>query len=260
MKWLAKINLTVVIQRFGPYRSALLLIAVVAICLYSGYRVGNYYHGHQIKTLNEQKQRLDHLYQQQNIQNRRINTLEVELEVERLANLKSQTTLKDMSVVHYNVKKELAFYEKVMAPEKQADGLVIDDIIVEASESPQHYRFRVTLVQQRLKKRYAKGYIELSFIGSLNNKPKIIKLNDISTLTKKELAFSFQYFQLINGEFTLPKGFIVEKIEVTALLPKGKWQKYHRLDKSYPWPLAQDKKNLIPQNLMIQPASKPQNN
>ena len=81
MKWLAKINLTVVIQRFGPYRSALLLIAVVAICLYSGYRVGNYYHGHQIKTLNEQKQRLDHLYQQQNIQNRRINTLEVELEV-----------------------------------------------------------------------------------------------------------------------------------------------------------------------------------
>ena len=252
MKWLAKINFTVVIQRFGPYRSALLLIAVVAICLYSGYRVGNFYHGHQIKTLNEQKQRLDHLYQQQNSQNRRVNTLEVELELERLANLKSQTTLKEMAVAHYDVKKELAFYEKVMAPEKQADGLAIDNIVVVASESPDHYRFQVVLVQQRLKKRYAKGYIELSFIGSLNNKPKIIKLSDISALTKKELAFSFQYFQLINGEFTLPKGFIVEQIEVSALLPKGKWQKYNRLEQTYPWPI-EDKEALSPQNLTIEP-------
>jgi len=253
MKWLAKINLTVVIQRFGPYRSALLLIAVVAICLYSGYRVGNYYHGHQIKTLNEQKQRLDHLYQQQNSQNRRINTLEVELEVERLANLKLQTTVKEMTAVHYNVKKELAFYEKVMAPEKQADGLAIDNIVVVASESPEHYRFQVTLVQQRLKKRYAKGYIELSFIGSLNNKPKSIKLTDISALTKKNLFFSFQYFQLINGEFTLPKGFVVEQIEVSVLLPKGKWQKYHRLDETYPWPIVQDQKVMMPQSLIIEP-------
>jgi hypothetical protein len=245
MNWLAKINFTVVIQRFGPYRSALLLMAVIAMCIYSGYRLGNYYHGHQIKTLNQQKQRLDHLYQQQNSQIRRINTLEVELEVERLANQKSQITLKEMGTSNYNVKKELAFYEKVMAPEKQADGLVIDNIVVVASESPQYYRFQVVLVQQRLKKRYAKGYIELSFIGSFHNKPKKIALSAISTLTQKDLAFSFQYFQLIEGDFTLPQGFIVEKIEVSAVLPKGKWQKYHRLDEKYPWPIAQDKPALL---------------
>jgi len=258
MNWLAKINFTVVFQRFGPYRSALLLVVAVALCLYSGYRIGNYYHGHQVKTLGEQKQRLDSLYQQQNNQSRRINTLEVELEVERLANQKSLTTLKEMEISHYKVKKELAFYEKVMAPEKQADGLVIDNIVVLSTESPNHYRFQVVLVQQRLKKRYAKGYVELSFVGSLNNKPKKIKLADISSLTKKELAFSFQYFQLLDGEFTLPKGFVVEQIEVSAILSKSKWQKYHRLEKGYPWLLATNNKTLLPKSLVATSANEKQ--
>jgi len=255
MNWLAKINFIVVIQRFGPYRSALLLVAAVGLCLYSGYRIGNYYHGHQIKTLGEQKQRLDSFYQQQNNQARRINTLEVELEVERLANQKSLTTLKAMEISHYKVKKELAFYEKVMAPEKQADGLVIDNIVVIPTESPNHYRFQVVLVQQRLKKRYAKGYVELNFVGSLDNKPKKIKLSEVSTLTQKELAFSFQYFQLLDGEFTLPEGFVVEQIEVSAILSKSKWQKYHRLDKSYAWLLATDNKTLLPKSLVPTPTN-----
>ncbi|MCJ8318957.1 MAG: hypothetical protein MJK12_04945 [Colwellia sp.] len=250
MNWLAKISFKTMIRRFGPYRSTLLLLLIVGICLYGGYRTGNYYHGHQIKTLNAQKQRLNDLYHQQNEQTRRINTLEVELEVERLANQKSLTILKEMENSHYEVKKELAFYEKVMAPEKQADGLAIDNATFVTTESPDHYRFQVVLVQQRLKKRYAKGYVELIFVGSLNNKPSKIKLTDITTLTKKDLGFSFQYFQLIDGEFTLPKGFIVEQVNVSAILQKSKWQKYHKLDKTYSWPIEPAQNSLIEEKLI----------
>jgi hypothetical protein len=46
MNWLAKINLPLVIQQFGPYRSALLIAGVTAACCFVGYRMGNYYHGH----------------------------------------------------------------------------------------------------------------------------------------------------------------------------------------------------------------------
>jgi len=245
MNWLAKINFNTMVKRFGPYRSALLLLLIVGVCYYGGYRTGNYYHGHQINTLNAQKQRLNDLYHQQNEQTRRINTLEVELEVERLANKKSLNTLKEMEHVHYKVKKELAFYEKVMAPEKQADGLAIDNATFVTTESPDHYRFQVVLVQQRLKKRYAKGYVELIFIGSLNNKPSKIKLTDITTLTKKDLGFSFQYFQLIDGEFTLPKDFVVEQVAVSAILPKSKWQKFHKLEQNYPWLIESAQKSLL---------------
>lgn len=250
MNWLAKISLSTMIRRFGPFRSALLLLLIVGVCFYSGYRTGNYYHGHQIKTLSAQKQRLNDLYHQQNEQTRRINTLEVELEVERLANQKSLITLKEMENAHYEVKKDLAFYEKVMAPEKQADGLAIDNATFVATQSPDHYRFQVVLVQQRLKRRYAKGYVALTFVGSLNNKPSKIKLSDITSLTKKDLGFSFQYFQLIDGEFTLPKGFIVEQVEVSAILQKSKWQKFHQLEKSYPWLIEAAQESLLDGQLL----------
>jgi hypothetical protein len=235
MNWLAKINLNTVVVRLGAFRSALLLILVVIICIYSGYRVGNFYHGYQVKTLAQQKIRLNNLYEKNVQQNSRINTLEVELEVERMANQRSQKFLKTMEVQHYQVKKELAFYEKVMAPEKTADGLVVDRISVYPTGSPHHFRFQVVLVQQQVRKRFAKGYVGLAFTGSLDNKPSQLKLSDISISTKKDLSFSFQYFQIIEGEFTLPENFLPEKVELATILPKNKWQKYKRLDESFMW-------------------------
>jgi len=235
MNWLAKINLNTVVIRLGTFRSAILLMLLIVICIYSGYRIGNFYHGYQVKTLAQQKVRLDNLYEKNVLQNSRINTLEVELEVERMANQRSQKLLKSMESEHYQVKKELAFYEKVMAPEKTADGLVVDRISVYPTGSPHHFRFQVVLVQQQRRKRFAKGYVGLEFTGSLDNKPSQLILSNISTSTKKDLSFSFQYFQIIEGEFTLPENFLPEKVELATILPKNKWQKYKRLDESFNW-------------------------
>jgi len=235
MSWLAKINLNTVIKRLGPFRSALLLLALIIICLFCGYRIGNFFHSYQQQTLQQQQLRLNHLYQAQAEQVRTINRLEVELEVERLANHKSQNLLKDTEQAHYQVKKQLAFYEKVMAPEKQAEGIVIDNFSIDSTQSANHYRFQVALVQQKKKKRYAKGYIQLTFIGSLAEKPNKIDLSKVSQLSKKQLSFSFKYFQIIEGEFTFPEGFKPEKIELATILPKGKWQKGSRINESYLW-------------------------
>tara|TARA_R110001592_G_C13088124_1_gene743213 strand:+ start:711 stop:1427 length:717 start_codon:yes stop_codon:yes gene_type:complete len=235
MNWLAKINLTVVTERLGPFKSALFLLTLIVLCLFIGYRLGNFYHNFQSTTLAQQKVRLEQLYQQQSSQVERIHTLEVELAVEQLASQNAQAMLKKMSVEHYQVKKELAFYEKVMAPEKEADGLVIDNIKITASQSPNYYHFQVILVQQQLKKSYAKGYVDLVVIGSLANKPSQLKLSDISTVTRKELSFSFKYFQVIEGTFTLPEKFVPEKMHISAVLTKTKWQKYQELNETQPW-------------------------
>lgn len=237
MNWLAKINLAVVAERLGPFKSAIFLIVLISLCLFTGYRLGNYYHTFQTSTLAQQKQRLDDLYHKQSKQVERIHTLEVELAVEQLANQNAQSTLKQMADEHYQVKKQLAFYEKVMAPEKEADGLVIDKVKLNATSSPQHYDFQVILVQQLLKKRYAKGYIELAVVGSLNNKPSTLPLSQISDLTTKDLTFSFQYFQVLEGTISLPDNFVAEKIQISVILTKTKWQKYQKLSKSLPWNL-----------------------
>lgn len=235
MNWLAKINLTVVTERLGPFKSALFLLTLIVLCLFIGYRLGNFYHNFQSTTLEQQKHRLEQLYQQQADQVERIHILEVELTVEQLASQNAQATLKKMSIEHYQVKKELAFYEKVMAPEKEADGLVIDNIKITATQSPNHYNFKVVLVQQQLKKRYAKGYVDLVVTGSLANKPSALKLSELSPITRKELSFSFKYFQVIEGSFTLPTNFIPEKIQLSTILTKSRWQKYQKLNKTQLW-------------------------
>jgi len=235
MNWLAKINLKIVVGHLGALKSAIILLLLITLCIWGGYRLGNYYHGFHVITLEQQKLRLGLLYKEQEDQIKVINTLEVELTLERLANQKAQSTLKLMEKEHYQVKKELAFYEKVMAPEKEVDGLVVDKIKITATQSPNHYRFQVTLVQQALRKRYAKGYIKLNFKGSNSNKPSKINLTAISSITKKDLSFSFKYFQIIEGEFTLPENFIPETILLNVILPKTKWQKYSKLDKKIAW-------------------------
>ena len=92
-------------------------------------------------------------------------------------------------------------------------------------------------MQQQLKKRYAKGYVDIIVEGSLDNKPRQLLLSDISTVTRKNMSFSFQYFQVISGDFTLPNNFVAEKIQVSAILTKSKWQKYQRLNETLPWKL-----------------------
>ncbi|MEY8213919.1 MAG: hypothetical protein RPR97_05470 [Colwellia sp.] len=239
MKWLAKINLGVVIERLGTFKSAFFLITVTGLCFFTGYRLGNYYHHFQVTTLEQQKFRLELLYQQQEENIARIQTLEVELTIEQLANIKAQDLLKEAAEQQFEVKKQLAFYEKVMAPEKKSAGLLVENVKIQASKVPNKYHFQVTLVQQQLKRRYSKGYIDLVFEGREGEKPVQFKLAEVAELNKKDLKFSFQYFQIINGEFTLPANFTPENVLVSAILTKSRWQKYAKKEKSVSWQVNQ---------------------
>lgn len=235
MNWLAKINLNAFVHKIGVFRSSLLLITLIATCIFVGYRIGNYFHGHQSQALSYHKKRLELLYNQQADQIKRINTLEAELEVEKMAGKRSLALLKEVENEHYQLKKELAFYEKIMAPEKQADGVVLDDFVVSKTETENRYNFRVFLVHQLLQKKYAKGYIDIKVSGNLKSKTTVLNLADISELTQKNLSFSFKFFQVVEGIFTLPEDFSPEKINIIITLPKGRWQKYHRLEESFQW-------------------------
>jgi hypothetical protein len=239
MKWLAIINLRVVVERLGAFKSALFLLIIISICLFVGYRIGNYYHHFQEKSLKQQQTRLAQLYQQQELNTAQIHSLEVELTVEQLANKQVEKLLKEALKHEFELKKQLAFYEKIMAPEKDVEGLLIDNVKISSGKKPNQFTFQVTLVQQRLKRRYSKGYIDLSFAGSEQEQPQNFNLSQVSTLKKKSLTFSFQYFQIIEGDFTLPENFIPDSYTVSAILTKSRWQKYAKIEEQYTWEINQ---------------------
>ncbi|WP_426369263.1 DUF6776 family protein [Pseudocolwellia sp. HL-MZ7] len=237
MNWLAKIDLNAVVNKIGVFRSSILLGMLIITCIFVGYRMGNYFHGHQEQSLSYHKKRLELLYNQQAGQIKRINTLEVELELEKMASQKSLALLKDVENEHFQLKKELAFYEKIMAPEKEANGVVLDNFLVSKTETANRYIFRTFLVHQLIQKRYAKGYIDIKISGNVKGKTTVLSIDKLSELTKKDLSFSFKFFQVVEGAFVLPEDFSPEKINVIVTLPKGRWQKYHRLEESFKWNL-----------------------
>lgn len=235
MNWLKKITISDLHQRYGAFKLLITSGVVLFVVIVLSYKAGNFYQKHQSQLITEQTERLEKLYQKNEQVRSELNTLQVELEIERLANQKAQQALRSIEDDHFSLKKELAFYEKIMAPEKQANGIIIDEVEITPSASENHYRIRVVLVQQQKSKRYAKGRVDITFAGSLVNRPATINIAKMTELDKNSLAFSFQYFQVIEAEFALPKDFVPEKIDVSAILPAGKWQKHHRLDESYPW-------------------------
>jgi hypothetical protein len=204
--------------------------------------MGNYFHNHQAEALAHHKSRLEILYHQQTEQIKRINTLEVELEVERMASQRSLSSLKDVENEHYQLKKELAFYEKVMAPEKQIDGVVLDEFVVTPTDIPNFYNFKAVLMQQQKQKRYSKGHIDIILSGKRDNKSVKLSVKELSSITEKDLSFSFKFFQSILGTIVVPENFIPETVSIVTTLPKSRWQKYRRIEESFQW---QEKLNSV---------------
>ena len=97
----------------------------------------------------------------------------------------------------------------------------------------------MTLVQQELKRRYSKGYVDITFEGTEGDETQQLELAKVSNLTREQLKFSFQYFQIISGEFILPEGFIAENITVSAILTKSRWQKYAKKEQNMPWQVSE---------------------
>ncbi len=235
MNWLTKIKLRVVIEKLGLFKSALLLILIISTTFYCGYRLGNFYHSYQINKIQKQSHQLERLYTKLSIQHTDINMLAIELDVEKLANENSQAFIKELEQANVELKTQLAFFEKIMAPEKEVNGIVLEDFQIIPTSSQQRFRFKSLVIQQQQNKRYAKGYIDLVVEGSLGNQSTKLELSEISSFTQKDLSFSFRYFQQIDGEFTLPEGFIPERVLVRVVLPKGKWQKFNQLNQNYTW-------------------------
>ncbi|MFT5164502.1 MAG: hypothetical protein ACI9FJ_003104, partial [Alteromonadaceae bacterium] len=207
-------------QRYGRFKLLLGWLTFITLCLYCGYWLGSTALAQHQLLAEHQQQRLDELYQVSDKQLEQINFLKVEVEVEKQAGGYVKNQLQELQQENFKLQKALSFYQKVMAPELEAEGISLDSFTIVPSKSKRIFHYKLVLVQTTKLKRFARGFIELKVKGSLDNK---IKSYDIKTLVegfdKKSLQFSFRYFQIIEGDLTLPLDFIPETVLVAAILP-----------------------------------------
>ena len=222
--------------KFGRFWLLLMLITLVVGSTMFGFWLGDKSLGEDKKMLAGQQLRLAQLYADADNQVQQINFLQVEIEIEKQAAKHVQQQLQNLHQENFKLQKALSFYQKIMAPELQAGGVAVDQLVITPTAANNIYDYKIVLLQTHKQKRYAKGSVNFTVTGTKENSSVSFGANQLIVgFEKQMLAFSFKYFQILEGQLHLPDDFIASDVQLTVVLPSGKWQKFEQLDVKFPF-------------------------
>jgi len=115
-----------------------------------------------------------------------------------------------------DVKQELAFYQRVVAPETVAKDLYIDSFKINATGKAGVYQYKLIVAQGVNKKRAVKGRYSLSVLGKVAGKEKVLLLESMVASKQKTKRFVFKYYELLTGALVFEEGFMPEQVVVTV--------------------------------------------
>lgn len=190
------------------------LLAVLIVGALIGYFVGNRQELAQSSLLVVQQDTLDR-------QGKAIGQLKTELGVKdtQLATQKAafeqlQTTLKSQEAQVQELKRQLAFFERIMRPTGEQVGVVIDNLTLQETSIPGRYHYRLALTQPAKKRELFRGQVQIRVEGSQGDKPRVLTGRDLG-MKVSEWRYALRYFQLLEGNWQLPEGFVPDRIRVT---------------------------------------------
>lgn len=214
-----------------------LLASVIGIA--AGYFVGNMSLLQQQHRLSVQLQQLQTLLKTSETQlvdqRKQVDYLTAELAVERHTSQLQMQDLKAEQQKLFETRKELAFYQKIISPDLQANSLIIDSFTLSPGQAVGKYKFNLVLIEQDKQKNFAKGQITLTLVGKKAGKKATVDLLQLAGFSKADRRFSFKHFQIFEGEFVLPSAFMAEQVEVTVSVPASRGQKAAKVSQSIPW-------------------------
>lgn len=202
-------------------RLVLLFIGIAIAFSVAGYLVGNIrliYLEQEARLFAQQR---DSLHQRMQQQEYRSNILQVELDVERAATQALQQELRLTQDENANIRRELTFYQRVMAPELNADGISIDSMTVNALPGTNSFYFRLILLQQERIQQLAQGSLRLTLRGLQDGERQEYSLLTLAGIDEGSAQFVMSYFSLTEGSFTLPEGFVPETLHVNVRSRQG---------------------------------------
>lgn len=125
-----------------------------------------------------------------------------------------QQTLKDQEAQVQEQKRQLAFFERIMRPTGDQVGVVIDNLSLQETSVPGRYHYRLALTQPAKKRELFRGQVQIRVEGSLADKPRTLSSRDLG-MKVGEGRYALRYFQLLEGNWQLPEGFIPDRVRVT---------------------------------------------
>ncbi|MDO9618142.1 MAG: hypothetical protein Q7J43_10730 [Pseudomonas sp.] len=158
------------------------------------------------------------------------------------ANEQSRLTIKLLEEQIYKQQQDLAFYKGVLAPASRREGLRIKTFELQATDRPEHFRYKILLSRVGKGDTPLEGQLQVSIVGKQDGQDVTLELAALSAglpdgLPEQSITFAFKHFQAIPeagrfAELKVPEGFIPREIKVRAevkgekpLLRTFKWNK-----------------------------------
>lgn len=169
--------------------------------------------------LSEQEQELDRLRQ-------RLAVVSSGEKVTQQANEQNRLAIKLLEEQIFKQQQDLAFYKGVLAPASRREGLRIRTFEVQATDKPQHFRFKLLLSRVGKDDKPLVGQLQVTVEGRQDGKEVSLELAALTQglpdeLPEQAIPFAFKHFQAIPeagrfAELRLPEGFEPSQVRVRA--------------------------------------------
>lgn len=116
----------------------------------------------------------------------------------------------------YTLKKELEFYQGIMAAAGEFRGLSIQGLRIEATSQPRSYYFKLILTHVSKSDKMAAGRLSILLEGVQDDTPRTIDIRELTLSRSLSLVFKFSSFERIEGSIMLPDGFVAHRVIVRA--------------------------------------------
>ena len=226
----------ITIQRpFRWFICLIVLLALVAAMVWLAYEQGRRVAGFNSSDANRVTDML-----QAEIENLRVDLaesqrqtamLETNSKIEDDTSGQLKKTLTEAQNQVLELKKELAFYKSIVAPEQSKPSIVVQTIQLKKEPSGD-YDYKIMISQQGRNDRFARGTVDVSIEGNNQGADQVLALGDVSDDVKKPMKFGMKYFQNFTGKLSLPQGFTAESMRV-KLKPSSKT--LDSVDEVFPW-------------------------
>jgi hypothetical protein len=166
------------------------------------------------------RQELDLLAERNANSQARLAVLEQETEVVRRANRLLREEEAGRQAEINRLQTELDFYSRLAGTGGEQTGLAVYQVELTPTDSPQVFRFILTLTQNIRRASIVSGKASLDVEGTLDNRPVTLYWSQLTEGTTVDNAFRFKYFQQLEGYLTLPESFSPNRL-VVSLDVKG---------------------------------------
>ena len=226
----------ITIQRpFRWFMGFLVIIALVGAMIWLSYEYGRRMAGFNSSdadlVINSQQVEIETLQSKLAEYQRQTAMLERNSKIEDDTSGQLKKTLTEAQNEVLELKKELAFYKSIVAPEQGKPSLVIQTIQLKKDVAGD-FEYKIMVSQQGRNDRFARGSIKVSIEGTNQGAKQTLALSDVSEDASNPMNFGLKYFQNFTGKLKLPEGFVAESMRV-KLKPSSKT--LESVDETFPW-------------------------